>query len=78
MEHDYGVNNAAEIRRRYKRFEEIMDAKEATKKWSTVYEYVQRYPNRSEKFIQCPKSLLFLEKPLIDIAAHLIRLLAKL
>jgi hypothetical protein len=31
LEHDYGVNNAAEIRRRYKRFEAIMDAKKATK-----------------------------------------------
>jgi len=53
-------------------------AKEAGSKWSTVYECVQRYSKQSVKFIRCLRSFFFLEKPLIDMAAHLIRLYAQL
>lgn len=79
LEKDYGVSNEAEIRRRQIRFEAMKNAaKEAGRKWSTVYECVQRYSKRSVKFIRCLRSFFFLEKPLIDMAAHLIRLYAKL
>ena len=76
LEKDYGVTNAAINWRHEKRFNTIKAVvNEADRKWSTIYEYIQRFTNRYVKFIKCLMSS-FLEMPLIDMAADLIRLYA--
>jgi hypothetical protein len=74
-EKDYGVGNEPELRRCEKRFEAMKTAaKEAGRKWSIVYECVQRFSKRSIKFIRSLRSFFFLERPLIEMAAYLVRL----
>lgn len=46
-------------------------------KWSTIYEWVQGISKLSVTFIRSLKSCFFLEKPLIEMAAHLIPLCAQ-